>query len=233
MTRLLTALPLLILSGAAFGQTFECRDSWAAIFNRDAVVLVVATINIGEKTGTITVSGKTLNAKYYLDGINRRWDWEDYSFLIEPDGDASYFAFNDEETAAPSQEFTCRQKEIEAEELHEKKPETREAEPEAEGISGPTGTNVADSDFVLIVRVAPVYPARALSRGIEGYVDLSFTVTNSGTVRDPVVIFSTSSLLDRAATRTVLKFKYRPRVVDGVPVDVSNVKTRIEFEIED
>ncbi|HKJ61282.1 MAG TPA: energy transducer TonB, partial [Hyphomicrobiales bacterium] len=82
-------------------------------------------------------------------------------------------------------------------------------------------------------RVAPVYPSRALSRGIEGYVDLSFTVTTAGTVKDPEILFSSSSLFDRAATRAVLKFKYKPRVVDGEPVEVPGVKTRITFKIEE
>jgi len=99
-------------------------------------------------------------------------------------------------------------------------------------IGGPGGMNIAEGDYLPIVRVAPVYPARALSRGLEGHVDLSFTVTTAGTVRDPVVIFSTSSMFERAATRAVLKFKYKPRVVDGVPVDVPGVKTRITFRIE-
>jgi len=100
-------------------------------------------------------------------------------------------------------------------------------------IGGPGGMNIAEGDYLPIVRVAPVYPARALSRGLEGYVDMSFTVTTTGTVRDPMVLFSTSSLFERAAMRAVLKFKYKPRVVDGVPVDVPNVKTRITFKIED
>ena len=100
-------------------------------------------------------------------------------------------------------------------------------------IGGPGGMNIAEGDYLPIVRVAPVYPARALSRGLEGYVDMSFTVTTTGTVRDAIVLFSTSSLFERAATRAVLKFKYKPRVVDGVPVDVSGVKTRISFQIED
>jgi len=100
-------------------------------------------------------------------------------------------------------------------------------------IGGPGGMNIAEGDYLPIVRVAPVYPARALSRGLEGYVDLSFTVTSAGTVRDPIILFSTSSLFERAATRAVLKFKYKPRVVDGVPVDVPNVKTRISFQIEE
>ena len=100
-------------------------------------------------------------------------------------------------------------------------------------VGGPGGMNIAEGDYLPIVRVAPVYPARALSRGIEGYVDMSFTVTTAGTVKDPIVLFSTSSLFERAATRAVLKFKYKPRVVDGVPVDVPGVKTRISFQIEE
>jgi len=47
-------------------------------------------------------------------------------------------------------------------------------------IGGPGSMNVAEGDYLPIVRVAPVYPARALSRGIEGYVDMGFTVTTTG-----------------------------------------------------
>ena len=100
-------------------------------------------------------------------------------------------------------------------------------------IGGPGGMNIAEGDYLPIVRVAPVYPARALSRGLEGFVDMSFTVTTAGTVKDPIVLQSTSSLFERAATRAVLKFKYKPRVVDGVPVEVVGVKTRISFQLED
>jgi protein TonB len=100
-------------------------------------------------------------------------------------------------------------------------------------IGGPGGMNIAEGDYLPIVRVAPVYPARALSRGLEGFVDLSFTVTTAGTVKDPIVLQSTSSLFERAAVRAVLKFKYKPRVVDGVPVEVPGVKTRISFMLED
>jgi protein TonB len=100
-------------------------------------------------------------------------------------------------------------------------------------IGGPGGMNIAEGDYLPIVRVAPIYPSRALSRGLEGFVDMSFTVTATGTVKDPIVLQSTSSLFERAATRAVLKFKYKPRVVDGIPVEVSGVKTRITFELEE
>ena len=100
-------------------------------------------------------------------------------------------------------------------------------------IGGPGGMNIAEGDYLPIVRVAPVYPARALSRGLKGFVDLSFTVTTTGSVEAPIVLQSTSSLFERAAIRAVLKFKYKPRVVDGVPVSVSGVKTRISFQLEE
>lgn len=100
-------------------------------------------------------------------------------------------------------------------------------------IGGPGAMNIAEGDYLPIVRVAPVYPARALSRGLEGFVDLSFTVTATGTVKDPIILQSSSTLFERAALRAVLKFKYKPRVVDGVPVEVPGVKTRISFQIEE
>lgn len=99
-------------------------------------------------------------------------------------------------------------------------------------VAGPGGMNIAEGDYLPIVRVAPVYPARALARGIEGYVDMEFTVTTTGTVINPIVVFSTSGLFNRAAERAVLKFKYKPRVVDGQPVEVPGVRTRITFKIE-
>ncbi len=99
-------------------------------------------------------------------------------------------------------------------------------------IAGPGSLSYSDGEYLPIVRVAPIYPNRALSRGLEGYVDLSFTVTSAGTVRDPIVSYSTSSLFESAAKKAVLKFKYKPRVVDGTPVDVPGVETRIRFELE-
>jgi protein TonB len=47
-----------------------------------------------------------------------------------------------------------------------------------------------------------------------------------------VVIESTSSLFDRAALESALKYKYKPRVIDGEPVEVPGVRTIIRFELE-
>lgn len=95
------------------------------------------------------------------------------------------------------------------------------------------GYGISDGEYLPIVKVAPVYPNRALTRGLEGYVIVEFTVTRQGTVRDVVVVESTSSLFERAATEAALKFKYKPRVIDGEPVEVPGVRNKITFEIQD
>lgn len=96
-----------------------------------------------------------------------------------------------------------------------------------------TGLSVSDGEYLPIVKVAPRYPDAAVNRGLEGYVVLEYTVTKQGTVRDPVVIESTSKLFDRAAIQSALRYKYKPRVVDGEPIEVPGVRTRITFELAD
>ena len=96
---------------------------------------------------------------------------------------------------------------------------------------GGVGFGVSDGEYLPIVKVAPVYPSRALSRGLEGYVIVEFTVTSNGSVRDVSVVESTSTLFERAAMEAALKFKYKPRVIDGQPVEVPGVRNKISFEI--
>lgn len=95
------------------------------------------------------------------------------------------------------------------------------------------GFGVSDGEYLPIVKVAPIYPPRAAARGLEGYVVVQYTVTTTGDTRDIVVIESTSSLFDRAAVESAQKYKYKPRVIDGTPVEVAGVTTRIEFILED
>ncbi|HSG90809.1 MAG TPA: energy transducer TonB [Pseudomonadales bacterium] len=90
----------------------------------------------------------------------------------------------------------------------------------------------SDGEYLPIVKVAPVYPRRALTRGIEGYVLLEFTVTKTGAVQDPVVIEADPpGIFDRAAMQAALKFKYKPKVVNGEPIDVGGVRNLITFEL--
>lgn len=95
------------------------------------------------------------------------------------------------------------------------------------------GLAPSDGEYLPIVKVQPIYPRRALSRGVEGYVIVEFTVTKQGTTKDVRVIESSSSMFDDAAVKAAQKFKYKPRVVDGEPIEVPGVQNKITFEIED
>ena len=96
---------------------------------------------------------------------------------------------------------------------------------------GGFGFGISDGEYLPIVKVAPVYPARALSRGLNGYVIVEFTVTTNGSVRDVFVVESSSTLFERAASEAALKFKYKPRVIDGEAVEVPGIRNKITFEI--
>ncbi|GAB3105535.1 energy transducer TonB [Aestuariicella hydrocarbonica] len=90
----------------------------------------------------------------------------------------------------------------------------------------------SDGEYLPIVKVQPQYPRRALSRGIEGYVIVEFTVTTNGSVKDPVVVDADPpNIFNSAATKAALKFKYKPRVIDGEAVEVPGVRNKITFAI--
>lgn len=93
---------------------------------------------------------------------------------------------------------------------------------------------VTDGEYLPIVKIAPQYPRRALDKNIEGYVIVEYTVTRQGTVKDPVVIEANpESIFNEAAIKSVLRYKYKPRVVNGEPVEVAGVRTKINFELEE
>jgi len=101
------------------------------------------------------------------------------------------------------------------------------------GLSGGLSLDSNDGDYLPIVKVAPIYPRRAQSRGIEGFVIVEFVVTKNGSVRDPKVIQAQpADIFNRAAVAATLKFKYKPRVVDGVAMEVAGVQNKISFEID-
>ena len=94
---------------------------------------------------------------------------------------------------------------------------------------------IGGGDYLPIVKVAPIYPQRALSRGIEGYCVVQYTVTRQGTIRDPFVIEDqcTSSMFHQPSLQAALKFKYKPRVIDGQPVEVPGVQNKFTYVIEE
>lgn len=92
---------------------------------------------------------------------------------------------------------------------------------------------IGDRDLFPLGRTQPVYPAEAATQGLsQGYVDLEFTVTAAGSTRDVRVIESSARAFESAAIQTAKNFRYKPRLVDGQPVE-GVIRNRIEFQSED
>ncbi len=93
------------------------------------------------------------------------------------------------------------------------------------------GVSASDGEYLPIVKVAPQYPRQALKRKLEGEVVLEYTVTKQGSVTNAKVLFSTDPVFNQAAVDSALRYKYKPRVVDGQAIEVSGVRTRIKFRL--
>lgn len=90
----------------------------------------------------------------------------------------------------------------------------------------------AEGDIIPIVRINPIYPRDAAISGIEGWVKLEFIITETGTVKSPKVIDAKPPrIFNREAVRAILKWKFKPRVVDGVAVERRATQT-IDFNLD-
>ena len=110
------------------------------------------------------------------------------------------------------------------------------------------GLVYTDGDYLPIVQVQPVYPRAALLRGLVGWVLIEFTVTERGTVADPFIVSNCAvvqpdedlvecsdrpnRIFDTAAIRAAEKFKFKPKVINGVATATSGVRNLVTFELD-
>ncbi|MBT8445644.1 MAG: TonB family protein [Gammaproteobacteria bacterium] len=87
------------------------------------------------------------------------------------------------------------------------------------------------SELTPLAMLPPQYPRNALSRGIEGWVDIVFGVDQQGLVRDVTVRNAEpKGVFDRAAIAGAERWRFRPVMEDGKPVPV-RATTRVQFEL--
>ena len=109
-----------------------------------------------------------------------------------------------------------------------------------------SGSLFRDGEYIPLFKVQPVYPRRAQERGLEGYVIVAFTITESGTIEEPYVIegkcrsaknrdgaYNDCSTFNSTSLRAAEKLKYLPAVRDGRAVAVTDVQHKFTYEIED
>ena len=96
-----------------------------------------------------------------------------------------------------------------------------------------SGMSSGDGEYLPIVKVAPIYPRRAQTRGITGYCIVEYIVTKTGSIRDPQPVdCQPEGVFERASLKAAEKFKYKPRVVDGEPIEVAGVQNKFTYELE-
>ncbi len=98
-------------------------------------------------------------------------------------------------------------------------------------LPGPTNL-MSDGPLVALVRVEPTYPAAAAQKGIEGYVLIEFDVTPEGTVINVRILESSHRVFESAAREAAKRFRFKPRVVDGIPQATAGIRNLFRFEME-
>lgn len=95
------------------------------------------------------------------------------------------------------------------------------------------GLGLTGGDARPIVRMEPKYPIEAARDGIEGWVKLIFNIDASGQVKDIQVIDSQPKrTFDRAAKRALAKWKYKPQIVDGKPLEQAGMQVMLSFNLD-
>ncbi len=94
-----------------------------------------------------------------------------------------------------------------------------------------TGFN-PDRDAQPLVRIPPQFPDRCQSRASSREtVFLEYDVTPEGTTTNIRVVDSTNSCFNRAAARSVERWKFQPKIVDNKAEWRRGVQTSIAFEL--
>jgi TonB family protein len=92
---------------------------------------------------------------------------------------------------------------------------------------------VAAGDLALVKSVKPVYPQKANLSKIQGWVELDFTVTENGEVKDIAVhAASAPGVFEEAAISALSQWRYKPILRDAEP-KAQRARIRIRFALAD
>ena len=89
---------------------------------------------------------------------------------------------------------------------------------------------VSDRDAQPLVRIPPIMPPRAEK---SGHCKVRFDVSPEGQPFNVDTTYCTQSLFSRASIKSVQKWKYNPKIVDGRAVARSGVESKITFRLTD
>lgn len=99
-------------------------------------------------------------------------------------------------------------------------------------LGAPGGGNMGDGEAIPMVIIQPRYPRKAAMEGIEGWVKFKFTVAPDGTPMNVELIDANPRrIFERDARRAIFKWKFKPKVVDGVAMEQPNMTYTMQFQL--
>ena len=88
----------------------------------------------------------------------------------------------------------------------------------------------ADRDAEPFLQIAPVMPPRAVK---SGHCQVKLNVTAQGQPFEIVTTYCSQAIFKRPTIKAVQKWKYNPKILDGVAVARQGVETLITFNLTD
>jgi protein TonB len=96
------------------------------------------------------------------------------------------------------------------------------------------GRAPADGGVIPLVRIQPIYPRDAAEKRLEGWVRMEFSIDAKGAVRNAKVIGAQPpGVFDRAAIQALRKWKYKPKIENGVPVEQHGIQVQLTFKLDE
>ncbi|MEE2022848.1 MULTISPECIES: TonB family protein [Alkalimonas] len=95
------------------------------------------------------------------------------------------------------------------------------------------GVGMRDGSANPLVRVEPRYPVEAARQGISGWVQLRFSVDETGNVQDVEVLAAEpANVFNREAIRALRRWRYQPKIIAGKAVKQTNLQVQLDFNLQ-
>jgi len=89
-----------------------------------------------------------------------------------------------------------------------------------------------EGDYFPLFKLKPDYPSHALAKGREGVCLVNYTINTDGTVSGISVVESECDpLFHKTSIHAAKSFVYKPRIKNGMPQEVKNVRNKFVFRI--
>ncbi len=89
---------------------------------------------------------------------------------------------------------------------------------------------IPDRNAQPVLRITPPMPQRAEK---SGHCKMRFNVNAQGAPYNVRAVYCSQSLFERNSIKATQKFKYRPKILNGVPMDMTGVETTILYKLAD